>query len=88
MCYYMAFRPYNNIPKRGAIMQYSADLFFDKYVHQQKKSLAWLAKQLGYSPTYVRKVSCHMIPVTAGFVGRAVTRLQEDPNTFVAKENC
>jgi hypothetical protein len=68
-------------------MQYSADLFFDKYVRQQKKSLAWLAQQLGYSPTYVRKVSCHMIPVTAAFVGRAVTRLQEDPQIFIANKS-
>ena len=36
-------------------MNYSADLFFDKYIHQEKKTLAWIAKQLGYSHTYVRK---------------------------------
>jgi hypothetical protein len=63
-------------------MNFSADKFFKKYTKNEGKSLAWIAHKLGYSPTYVRKVSCHMIPVTAGFVGRAVTILNEDPAIF------
>lgn len=68
-------------------MEYSADEFFDKYVVVQRKSLAWLAKQLDYSPTYVRKLKCQMRPITEAFIGRAVIRLKEDPNIFLKKNN-
>ena len=64
-------------------MTYCADRFFEKHTKEKGKSLAWIAHQLGYSATYVRKVSCHMRPVSDGFIGRAVTRLNEDPAIFL-----
>lgn len=64
-------------------MTYCADRFFEKHTKEKGKSLAWIASQLGYSATYVRKVSCHMRPVSDGFIGRAVTRLNEDPSIFL-----
>jgi hypothetical protein len=71
-------------------MRYSAARFFAKYTGAEaknRKSLVWIAQRLGYSPTYIRKLKVGMVPVTAGFIGRAVVILGEKAEIFVEEQS-